>query len=190
MPRNAKGMQSKVRGMPRNAGEKCGMQSGLWRITKFTKTRPPPEWLQKALQLQPLHRGNHCKGGRGGAMHVCHDTKSALREHSAAFRARPCVLSNTALSTFHMHSPTLFDVLRSNACLRHFTYAPTILPKLPAHPANPPYHPLAISPTHPTTTMPRTHHPPRHRTHPAQPASTHCGSDARLLRPCPLLRVR
>ena len=38
--RNARRVTTECRGMSRNAGDSCGMQSGLWRITKFTITEP------------------------------------------------------------------------------------------------------------------------------------------------------
>ena len=38
--RNARRVTTEYRGMSRNAGDSCGMQSGLWRITKFTITEP------------------------------------------------------------------------------------------------------------------------------------------------------
>ena len=57
--RNARNMPAECCGMSRNAGDSCGMQCGLWRITKFTITEPV---RNAGLQLAEV---TNVRAGRG-----------------------------------------------------------------------------------------------------------------------------
>ena len=84
--RNARRVSTECRGMSRNAGDSCGMQSGLWRITKFTIAEP---LRNGGLELAEVA----IVWGEGGAYvaHLWCATSTCIPQHSMVNVTAECM---------------------------------------------------------------------------------------------------
>ena len=124
--RNARRITAECRGMSRNAGDSCGMQSGLWRITKFTITEPARNGRLQRAEVAIV------RGARGELMgrSPCDPTSTCIPQHSVAH------LVQLVITLPLTHSPT------------HPLTIPLIQPPT-HHPTHRPNTPPTHHPTHP-----------------------------------------
>ena len=117
--------KARNRGMSRNAGDSCGMQSGLWRITKFTITEPARNGRLQRAEVAIV------RGARGELMgrSPCDPTSTCIPQHSVAH------LVQLVITLPLTHSPTHSPSHSSN-------HPPTIPPTVPIPPQP------TIRPTH------------------------------------------